>query len=220
MTWRSAAKRIAAGTLPLIAVGGADAFDLVRNSAIAGRGWLLSRRSGLPVDKDGEPLPWYTYAAIAFLTKRLPGNIDVFEYGCGYSTLWWMRRAQSVVSVEHAGPWVQTVRRKADPSVRIIEVSRGQEDAYVNTIESIGKSFDVVVVDGECREACLAVAPKSLKSDGIIILDNSERPAYRDGISWLCEKGFRQVDFIGMGPINTYEWMTSIFYRNANCLDL
>ncbi len=187
---------------------------------MAERGWLLSRKCGLPVDKDGQPLPWYTYPTISFLTKRLPRDIDVFEYGCGYSTLWWMLRARSVISVEHAGPWVQSIRQKAIPSVRVIEVAVSQADTYVNTIESTGKLFDVVVVDGECREACLALAPNRLKSDGIIILDNSERPAYRDGISQLCDKGFRQVDFIGMGPINTYEWMTSIFYRSANCVNL
>ncbi len=220
MNWLSAAKRVVAGTVPLFAVGGVDAFDLVRNSALAGRGWLLSRRRGVPVDKDGAPLPWYTYSSIAFLTARLKADIDVFEYGCGYSTLWWMRRARSVTSVEHAGPWVQTIRQKAIPSVRVIEISAGQEEAYVSTIESTGKLFDVVVVDGECREACLDLAPDCLKSDGIIILDNSERPAYRDGISQLCNKGFRHVDFIGMGPINTYEWMTSIFYRSSNCVNL
>ncbi len=220
MTWIAATKRIAAGALPPFVRGGVAAFDLIRNSAIAGHGWLLSRRCGLPVDKDGEPLPWYTYSTISFLIKRLPGDIDVFEYGCGYSTLWWMLRARSVISVEHAGPWVQSIRQRANPRVRLIEVSADHTDAYVNTIESTGQLFDVVVVDGECREACLALAPQSLKSDGIIILDNSERPAYRDGISKLCAKGFRQVDFIGMGPINTYEWMTSIFYRNANCVNL
>jgi hypothetical protein len=220
LNWWSLAKRIARSTLPLCAVGGINAFDLVRHSAIVERGWLLSRRRGLPVDKNGAPVPWYTYSTIAFLVNRLPADIDVFEYGCGYSTLWWMRRARSVISVEHAGPWTETIRLKADPNVRLIEVPSGQEEAYATTIERTGTIFDVVVVDGENREACLKIAPNHLKSDGIVILDNSERPAYRDEIFNLRNKGFRRVDFIGMGPINTYDWMTSIFYRNSNRVDL
>jgi hypothetical protein len=220
VTWWSLAKRIARNTLPLCVFGGVNAFDLVRHTAIVEHGWLLSRRRGLPVDKDGAPLPWYTYSTIAFLVNRLPSDIDVFEYGCGYSTLWWMRRARSVISVEHAGPWAETIRPMANPNVRLIEVPFGQEQAYATTIESTGKTFDVVVVDGENRVACLKIAPHHLKSDGIVILDNSERPAYRDGILHLRNKGFRRVDFIGMGPINTYDWMTSIFYRNSNRVDL
>lgn len=220
MTWWTLAKRIARNTLPLGVFGGVNAFDLVRHAALVEHGWLLSRRRGLPVDKDGAPLPWYTYSTIAFLVSRLPSDVDVFEYGCGYSTLWWMRRARSVISVEHAGSWAESIRLMANPNVQLIEVPVDQEESYATTIESTGKKFDVVVVDGENREACLKIAPHHLKSDGIIILDNSERSAYRDGILHLRSEGFRHVDFIGMGPINTYDWTTSIFYRNSNCVDL
>jgi hypothetical protein len=220
VSWWSAAKRIARSAVPLGMMGGSNAFDLVRHSAIVEHGWMLSRRRGLPVDSDGSPIPWYTYSTIAFLVNRLPTDIDVFEYGCGYSTLWWMRRARSVVSVEHAGPWVETIREMANPNVRLIEVSSGQEEAYSDTIRSGGREFDVVVVDGENREGCLKIAPNHLKPDGIVILDNSERPAYADGISHLCSKGFRRVDFIGMGPVNTYDWATSIFYRDFNRVEL
>lgn len=220
MTWWSSAKRIVGSALPVCVFGGANAVDLVHHSAIVEHGWLLSRRRGLPVDRDGMPLPWYTYPAIAFLVNRLPADIDVFEYGCGYSTLWWMRRARSVVSVEHAGSWAETIRRMVNENVQLIEVPAGQDEIYATTIESTEKLFDVVVIDGENREACLKIVPNYLKSEGIVILDNSERPAYREEILRLHNEGFRRVDFTGMGPINTYDWMTSIFYRNSNCVEL
>jgi hypothetical protein len=57
-------------------------------------GWLRSKAAGRPMDLFGHPLPWYTYAAIAFLdgTRDRPGSrinrkMRVFEYGCGQSTL-------------------------------------------------------------------------------------------------------------------------------------
>lgn len=131
-----------------------------------------------------------------------------------------MRRAVSVNSVEHAGAWVETIRRAAAPNVRLTEVAEGQAEAYVGSIGHLGLQFDVVVVDGEHRDACMRIVPGHLKSDGIIILDNADRTEYRDGILYLEQQGFRHVDFIGMGPINTYDWTTSIFYRSTNCVGL
>lgn len=220
MIWRRLLKRIAHNALPLRIFGGIETVDLIRHSAIVDHGWLLSRKRGIPVDNEGGPLPWYTYSTIAFLLSRLPPDIDVFEYGCGLSTLWWMRRARLVISVEHAGPWAESIRLKAESNVQIIDVPSGQDEVYANTIASVGWLFDVIIVDGENREACLQLAPNYLKPDGIIILDNSDRPQYHGAISHLRNANFRCVDFIGMGPINTYDWMTSIFYRNSNRLGL
>lgn len=41
------------------------------------------------VDKDGNPIPWYTYPAIEFLNSLDFSSKNVFEYGTGNSTLWW-----------------------------------------------------------------------------------------------------------------------------------
>lgn len=219
MDWWSAAKRMGRWSLPVGLLGGADGFDLIRHSSIVAHGWLLSRRRGLAVDGAGAPIPWYTYAAISFLIDRLPGELDVFEYGCGYSTLWWMQRARSVTSVEQAGAWADAVRRRAASHVRIIEAAQG-DDSYVRSIAGTNQLFDVVVVDGENRDACLRLAPFHLKPDGIVILDNADRPEYHDSMQYLRDQGFQHVDFIGMGPINTYDWTTSIFYRRSNRIGL
>jgi hypothetical protein len=52
-----------------------------------------------------------------------------------------------------------------------------------------------------------------LKDNGIIILDNSERQIYKNGIKFLKNKDFKEIIFAGMGPINIYGWTTSIFNK-------
>lgn len=51
-------------------------------------------------DKDGNPIPWYTYPAIEYLSQFDYGGKRVFEYGCGYSSLFWAERAAKVISIE------------------------------------------------------------------------------------------------------------------------
>jgi hypothetical protein len=49
------------------------------------------------VDRDGNPLPWYTYPAIEYLSQFDYGEKTIFEFGCGYSSLFWAERAAKVI---------------------------------------------------------------------------------------------------------------------------
>jgi hypothetical protein len=46
-------------------------------------GWFKSVAIGLPVDRDGNCLPWFTYPAISFLEGKVQSDMNVFEYGKG-----------------------------------------------------------------------------------------------------------------------------------------
>lgn len=85
--------------LPLRALGIEGAVH-ASGRVLREEGWLRSYREGVPVRRSGEPIPWYTYSAIAFLDERLPGDATVFEFGAGYSTLWYAARCSRVVAVE------------------------------------------------------------------------------------------------------------------------
>lgn len=61
---------------------------------------------------------------------------------------------------------------------------------------------------------------KTLKDDGVIIWDNSDRVNYQEGYDFLLANGFKRLDFWGIGPVNSYSWCTSIFYRKENCLKI
>src|SRR5437588_4831670 len=51
------------------------------------------------VDKNGEPIPSYTYPAIDFLFQRNFEDKLILEFGSGQSTLWWASRAKFVISI-------------------------------------------------------------------------------------------------------------------------
>lgn len=78
--------------------------------------------------------------------------------------------------------------------------------------------FDVIVVDGMARVLTTWVAARQLGPEGIIIFDNSDREEYQPAYDYLKSQGFVRIDFWGLGPINRYEWCTSIFTRSLSSL--
>jgi hypothetical protein len=75
--------------------------------------------------------------------------------------------------------------------------------------------FDVIVVDGMARSLCLYAAAEYVAEGGVIMLDNSDRWQYNDLQDYLVRRaGFKRIDFQGLGPLNTFGWITSIFFRS------
>src|SRR5205085_2766022 len=62
-------------------------------------GYLRSAATMRSVDARGQPLPWTTYAATAFLAQLDLSDMSVFEYGCGGSTIFWGGVAKRVDTV-------------------------------------------------------------------------------------------------------------------------
>jgi predicted O-methyltransferase YrrM len=175
-------------------------------------------------------LPWWTYPAIeevdAFLASR-NGDARVFEYGSGASSVWLGRRAGEVHSVEHSGAFVDFLRPALAevPSVHLRHVEAPQRGAqarvqsqrhghqgldfadYVASIDEVGGAFDVIVVDGRARSACLRQAIPHLAPDGLIVFDNSNRPRYQEAI---LTSGLAATRFRGWVPSLPYQSETTV----------
>lgn len=188
--------------------------------SLEGIGWVESRKQRLPVDNRGEPLPWYTYPAIHFLRSRVPSGAAVFEYGVGNSTRWWAGRCTSVVAYEHDCAWAERIAPTLPKNASAHYIPHDGSGQYALAVLADKTQYHIVVIDGVDRNACADPAVQSLTSDGVIIWDNSDRSEYAPGYAELERAGFRRLDFQGFGPINGYDWCTSIFYRDGNCLGL
>lgn len=191
-------------------------FYFGKDNILRNKGWLESERRGVPVNSDGDPTPWYTYSIIDVLERRLAERHRVFEYGGGYSTLWYADRVESVVAVESSKEWVEIVRDQLPTTGRI--VYREDRDEYVNEVTSHAP-VDVVVIDGLCRPDCIDPAIKSLSSEGIIIWDDFEwvdESDYRP----LTDAGFSVLRFHGLKALGSDYKCTAVWYRDSNCLDL
>jgi len=206
----------------LIRLSGFEAiFSLTRNgSALVENGWFRSFKEKKSIDKNGDPIPWMTYPFIRYIESNLDKDVNVFEYGCGNSTLWWAKRTRKVVACEHDPTWCKEIENQAPLNVSLYCVALSPNSAYSEFIASYKKEFDVIVVDGRDRVACVKNAVEALTEKGVIIWDNSDRPEYDEGYSFLLDSGFRRLDFFGMGPINNYEWCTSVFYKSSNILGI
>ncbi len=185
-------------------------------------GWQQSIKRGLPSDQSGGELPWLSYPALAWLDAAFQGAERVFEYGSGNSTLWFSRRASSVVSVEHDGAWVGQLRKRLPSNVTLLHRACGGDedwavgpDPYVEALATFSAgSFDLVVIDGMARNSCALVAIDQVDGDGLIVLDNADRPAHHPAIDALHAAGFGRIDFVGPTVVQGVFSSTSVFSRN------
>lgn len=171
----------------------------------------------LCVDKNENPLPWYTYPAIEYLSQFDYANKNIFEYGCGYSSLFWATRANQVISVEDNPEWFDKWQNEFHcKNLTILQRDEGP-DYYNAILENDNISYDVIVIDGKNRAECSEKAVKKLSFDGMIILDDSDRvntsKEYIDAIKVLRDADLLQVDFYGFCPMNNYTKTTSVFFR-------
>lgn len=183
-------------------------------------GWFVSLNKSIPVDKDGAAVPWYTYGAIDFLSGRISREMAVFEYGSGNSTIWWAERVSRVVSCEHDEEWFLKLKEQVPDNVQYIHQKLSPLGDYSRAILQYDKEFDIIVLDGRNRVNCAKNCLCALTDRGVIVWDNSDRDKYEAGYDFLIENGFKRLDFKGIGPINTYGWCTSMFYKTQNCLGL
>lgn len=72
---------------------------------------------------------------------------------------------------------------------------------------------DVILIDGGFRNLFIGLAEKYCKADTLIIVDNSDSLNLRSGVEHLTSRGWHQIPFWSHGPINTWQWETSLFYK-------
>lgn len=179
-------------------------------------GWLNSMANGKPVDRDGNPIPWFTYPAIDFITQVVRREWSVFEWGSGHSTLWWAKRVRTVTSVEDNRGWYDSVRARIPGNVTLSW--QGEADDYVRTICANGQAFDVVVIDGSHRNECAGIVTDCVAPSGLIVFDNTDMSCHRDGVEILERNGWSRIDFYGLIPSYFYKNATSVFYRDPASL--
>ncbi len=183
-------------------------------------GWMRSFLQMIPVDKEGNPLPWTTYGFIDFIDNRLHKEMNVFEYGSGNSTLWYAQKVKHVVSVEHDKEWFEKIKEKMPKNATIYYEALVYGGNYSLYLHKIDMKFDIVIIDGRDRVQCIKNSMDSLKEGGVIVLDDSEREMYQEGVAFLLDHGFKRVDFWGISPGLFYKKNTTIFYKQNNCLGI
>lgn len=193
---------------------------LFGDTGLSEEGWFKSFSNKQSVDQENNPIPWMTYSAIDFLKSRLHNNFRVFEYGCGFSTLWWSKRVHRVIACEHNLAWVKYITRHLPKNAEIIHVDLSKGIDYASLVENTGVKYHIIVIDSRDRINCAKKAVNALTPNGVIIWDDSQRPGDDEGKEFLLSQGFKKIEFTGMGPIVKDKNETTIFYKRENCLGI
>jgi hypothetical protein len=121
--------------------------------------------------------PWLTRDSIEYLERFLRKDMHGFEFGSGRSTKWFARRVMRLVSVEDDRTWYQRVKKNlagSNVDYRFAETTSGCME-YVNQLQSFpDETFDFIIIDGSCRDACIHAAATKVKRKGIVVLDNAD----------------------------------------------
>lgn len=183
--------------------------------------------------EDG--LPWLVYEAIDWLKTYLNSNMHVFEWGAGGSTIFFSNYSKSVTSVEHDLNWYKSTSDAiAERSIKNVQLmlckptkSTDMDNLYGSSFEQyremsfykyvraieifLDNSFDLVAVDGRARVACMEYAKRKIKPGGYLLLDDSERSAYKSGRNkyedWI------KMEFYGDNPYFPVKKVTSLWQK-------
>lgn len=181
----------------------ATCCDILRN----GHGFVAATNAGTPSDAHGRWIPLFTYPCIEYIRQFDLAQKRIFEWGSGASTLYWMDRARSVVSVENNPQWFERVSQMKNDRVQLI---LDESDGFPFEIRKHDGLFDVIVVDGYgYRYDCAIEAIRKLAPGGMIILDNSDWHPMTAGA--LKKSGLIQVDFSGFKVTESHASTTSVF---------
>jgi hypothetical protein len=183
-------------------------------------GWIESFKMKMPVDKDLNPIPWMTYPFIDFISDRLSPDMEIFEYGSGNSALWFAAKVKWVDSIEHDEKWYKIMNQKMPNNVNLYHIKLDYGGEYSMVPLTLNKKYHIIIIDGRDRVNCIKNSIKCLKPEGIIVLDDSERTQYLEGIRFLSNEGFRKIDFWGISPGLFYKKCTTIFYTTNNCVGI
>jgi len=190
------------------------------DSYIIRSGWLRTLQEGRACDVEGNALPWMNYAVVDFLKQRLNSSMRIFEYGSGFSTEFYARYVASVISLEYDKEWYERVKTTAPQNATIIYTPSDVDGDYAHSIEKQEGLFDLVVIDGDDRFHAAMASLSKLSSAGVILLDDSDREVYRPVFEELQARGFKQISFKGLKPIDSGTFSTTLFYRCDNILGI
>jgi len=191
-----------------------------KKSYLRSTGYLRSFKQGHPCDENGEFLPWMNFPVIAFLKERLNKNINIFEYGSGYSTRFYAERVNTVTSLEYNQRWYDRIKNTLPSNVDLIYQKSDIDGQYCRAIQQTNKKYELVIVDGDDRHNCMRECIDSLTENGVVILDDSQRAEYDDCILTLEQSGFKRIHFEGLKPKGKHMDRTTIFYKDQNCLGI
>ena len=166
-------------------------------------------------------------AAYEHMGRLLTKDSDVFEFGSGYSTVWFAQRVRRVVTVEHDEQWAAETERALRDEQKVSKAKLVQvddEDEIPGAIEHYGE-FDLILVDclDRQRVAAISEAAEHVKPGGYLVVDDSQWGMLQPGVQALQALGWETVAVYAGNHIRhtgvEKQHQTTIFRRPEEAAD-
>lgn len=167
-------------------------------------------------------IPWWSFAAIDFISAQCQPEFEIFEYGSGGSTLLFAQRCKKVTAVEDHAGWQRAVEgalasrclSNAELLLRPCDFHDPvtfQSSSYLRALQ--GDSYDIIVLDGQdrtgdIRPICFEHAESHIKKGGMIVVDDSWR--YQQLKQKASAKSVRT--FESVGPCRVGVTSTDVYF--------
>lgn len=133
--------------------------------------------------------PWMSDHAVAALAAVLRPGFRVLELGSGESSLWLSARVCSVLSYETNRKWFAKLQAATEAAgLQNLTLRFCEGSTLLSSLESLpAGQFDLVIVDHSdstaiSRSDTLRAVRRLVSSNGYLLLDDSDRPAYADAL--------------------------------------
>ena len=193
-------------------------FTFISKTLRESYGYMESVRDWMSQDSNKNFFPTYTYPCIEYLNAIDWTDANVFEYGGGTSSLFWLNQQANVYVVDHMKIWADRIINWSEGKISVDYASN--TESYINAIYKYDFKFDVIIIDGGdgkgSRYDCVSPALEKINDGGIIIFDTSELHTNTKELLDK-EKNFIPVHFNGFQPRNVSTTTTSCYiHRNFN----
>lgn len=157
----------------------------------------------------------------------------------GASTVWFSKRAGDVTTFEFDARWAAVLSEHLEASsnveiiqpeteLGILKAFKSEPNSGLSSILAMDIDSDyfvgltkeplsrasLILVDGGPRNLAMYLASKYASPSALVVVDNSDTYELREGVEYLLQAGFTEIPFRGLGPLNPYEWTTSVFVKS------
>jgi len=172
------------------------------------------RKSRKLLNMPKQQIPYMKFKEIDLMLDVLAQHkpLRVLEYGCGFSTLYfptYLPKEGEWISIEHDREWYLDIQDQLEKAshTTLFHVDAEQTEwkaegdyssfqSYVDFPQAYGP-FDMILVDGMAREACIDNAQSMLAENGLLVVHDCNRPVYHPHVQqypyWLILQDFRKT---------------------------
>ena len=149
---------------------------MARNFAHWNLRYIKNRLAVLIYEKKNPSLPWLTKESIVFLENYLTSEHTGLELGSGRSTIWFAKKVNYLISIEHDNDWYEHVCnmiKEQKLSNKIDYRSCADLEHYAAQVTALDDdSLNFCLVDGKVMDLCSVNVIPKIKNGGLLVIDN------------------------------------------------